>query len=226
MYREIDGAPAARKPSQARSRERVEKVVAGADALLAEGGLERFSIPTLAERLGMSRRSIYLFFPTPYDLLNEVTRRYIARLEDHLAQRLTELGKPDMTEMLARMTFAAADFHNRNPVGRLLILGGAVTDNSYKAQDMNKRHLGSLARNILLEYGFVMPESPPDVATIAVEMGTACYRHSYGSHGLITDDYKVESAYVMLLYLNHTLGIDQTVTRDDLRRFLQLPDVR
>lgn len=220
MYRNADNTTVARQPSQARSRDRFEKVISGADALLAEGGLESFSIPALAEKLGMTRRSIYLFFPTPYTVLNEVTRRYIQQLEDRMTQMLAELGRRDVIEMLARMTFAAADFHNENPVGRLLILGGAVTNHSFKAQDMNKRHLGKMAKSILVDYGIEIPASPPDVSAIAVELGTACYRHSYASSGVITDVYKVEAAYVMLLYLSHTLGIDQITTRKDLERYL------
>lgn len=217
---ELDAIPVARRPSQARSRERFEKVIAGADAMLAESGLDGFSIPALAEKLGMTRRSIYLFFPTPYTVLNEVTRRYIDRLEDFLAQALADVGPAEVAEILARVTFAAADFQNANPVGRLLILGGAVTDRSYRAQEMNTRHLGQLARQVIQDHRIAIPPSPPDIPTIAIEIGTACFRHSYAAHGYITDDYKIESAYVMLLYLNQSLNIGELPCREDLARFL------
>lgn len=222
MEYNTDSIPVARRPSQARSRERFEKVIAGADKMLAESGLDGFSIPALAEQLGMTRRSIYLFFPTPYTVLNEVTRRYIDRLEAHLTQALAEVGQREVAEILARVTFSAADFQNANPVGRLLILGGAVTDRSYRAQEMNTRHLGQLARQVIQSHGYAIPHSPPDIPTIAIEIGTACFRHSYAAHGEITDAYKVESAYVMLMYINQSLGIGEPPDRTELTRFLAM----
>lgn len=219
MTTELDDAAIARRPSQVRSKDRFEKVITAADAMLAEGGLGALSIPALADKLGMTRRSIYLFFPTHYAVLNEVTQRYIHRLEKQLAQVLSAFQQNDLTEIVARVTFAAAEFHNRNPVGCLLILGGAVSDRSYRAQEMNTRHLGELARRSLSGYGVVVP-TEPDVASLAIELGTACFRHSYGAHGTITENYKIEAAYVMLLYLTQTLGLGVQPSREMLRAYL------
>ncbi|MGB1907666.1 MAG: TetR/AcrR family transcriptional regulator [Spongiibacter sp.] len=219
MMTELDDLAIARRPSQARSRERFEKVIAAADAMLAEGGLGALSIPALADKLGMTRRSIYLFFPTHYAVLNEVTRRYINRLEQRLAEELAQYRHSDLHEAVARVTFAAADFHNTHPVGCQLILGGAVTDSSYRAQEMNTRHLGQLARRSLGNFSANIP-TEPDVASLAIELGTACFRHSYGVHGKITDSYKVEATYVMLLYLCQTLGLGDAPSREALSSYL------
>ncbi|MGJ8670384.1 MAG: TetR/AcrR family transcriptional regulator [Oceanococcus sp.] len=220
MYAELNSGAVARQPSQERSRERFEKVIAAADQLLAEEGLSGFSIPALAETLGFTRRSIYLFFPTPYAVINEVTRRYIEKLEAHLRQRAVSLRDTDVPELVARMTYSAADFHNQNPVARLLILGGAVTDLSYRSQEHNTRHLGQIARQIMQGFGFDIPPSPPDIPTVAIEIGTACFRLSYANHGQITNAYKVESAFVMLMYLRDSLGMKSTLTREHLASFL------
>lgn len=221
MTTHLDDAAIARAPIQARSRDRFEKVVKAADAMLAEHGLSGFSIPALAETLSFSRRSIYLFFPTPYAVLNEVTRRYVKGLENYLTQMLANLDDPPIEELIVQMTYAAADFHNHNPVARLLILGGAVTDKSFRAQDMNTLHLGRLARHILLQSEIVIPPSPPDMPTLAIELGTACFRLSHARHGEITDSYKVEAAHVMLLYLSDMLNLNNGLPRDRLQQLLQ-----
>lgn len=214
----IDDLAVARTPQQDRSRERFEKVLGEADKLLTESGLSGFSIPTLAERLGFTRRSIYMFFPTPYAVLNELTRRYIDKLQAEIAQLAPTLLALSPEETLVKVVFAAADFHNRHPVGRLLILGGAVTDRSFRAQEMFVHQLGGVARELMEAQGIGVPESPPDIPTVAVEIGTSSFRLSHAMHGEIIEEYKVEAAYGMLLYLAEFSEYSAPITRDYVRR--------
>lgn len=212
----IDDLAVPRTPQQDRSRERFEKVVAEADKLLAESGLSGFSIPVLAERLGFTRRSIYMFFPTPYAVLNELTRRYIESMQQDIMEMLSKIGDKPVEEMLVKTVFEAADFHNRNPVGRLLILGGSVTDRSFKAQEMFVHQLGGLARQLMIARGIDVPAGPPDIPTVAVELGTSCFRLSHASHGEILEEYKVEAAYTMLLYLAEFEAYEAPVSREQV----------
>lgn len=188
--------------------------------MLAREGLSGFSIPALAEELGFTRRSIYLFFPTPYAVLNELTHRYIKKLEQHLEQAIQSRPPADAIQAIAHTTFAAADFHNANPVARLLILGGAVSDRSYRAQESNIRQLGILAGKLLESLGYQLPPSPPDIPTLAIELGTACFRFSQYQHDCITDTYKVEASHVMLLYLQQLLELSSTPSREALQELL------
>ncbi len=215
----LDDLATPRTPQQDRSRERFEKVVAEADKLLAESGLSGFSIPTLAERLGFTRRSIYMFFPTPYAVLNELTRRYIDRMQSEILEITPALGDKSVEELLVKVVFASADFHNRNPVGRLLILGGAVTDRSFKAQELFVHHLGRIARQLMEARGLKVPAAPPDIPAIAVEIGTSSFRLSHALHGEIIEEYKVEAAYSMLLYLAEFA--DYQVTRQRVRELAE-----
>lgn len=210
-----------RQPRQDRSRERFERVIAEADALLAEAGLSGFSIPTLAERLGFTRRSIYMFFPTPYAVLNELTRRYLAQMQDALNATVAAHQDAPTDRLVMHCVFAAADFHNRHPVGRLLILGGAVTDRSYRAQELNIEHLGRIGRDLMLARGIAVPAPPPDVPIVAVELGTACFRLSHHLHGKVTPPYTVEAAFVMLQYLAEFVGLVSPPTRAAIRRELE-----
>ena len=218
MNATIDDLAIPRVPQQDRSRERFEKVVAEADKLLSESGLGGFSIPTLAERLGFTRRSIYMFFPTPYAVLNELTRRYIEKMQHEILQLTPALANASIEEMVTKVVFASADFHNRNPVGRLLILGGAVTDRSFRAQEMFIHHLGRIARQLLEMRSIKLPASPPDIAALAVEIGTSSFRLSHAMHNEIIEEYKVEAAYSMLLYMAEFAAYQAPVTRDLVRK--------
>lgn len=209
-----------RKPQQERSRERFEHIVQAGEALLLECGLSGFSIPVIAERLGYNRRSIYMFFPTPYALLNEMTRRYIEKMEKHILSAVVTLVQEPVANLLTKVTYAAADFHNDNPVGRLLILGGAVTDRSYRAQELNIKRLGDLSRELLQSKGIQVPLAPPDITAVAVELGTACFRLSHARHNSILDTYKVEAVYTMLRYLSDLLPQGSQLSREQLQALL------
>ena len=78
-----------RAPSQQRSRERVERMLAAASALIAEQGSDAMRMGEVAERAGVSIGSLYQFFPTK-PLLAEAL--HIDRLQ-HLNSGLAELAQ-------------------------------------------------------------------------------------------------------------------------------------
>lgn len=195
----------ARQPQQERSRRRFERILDEAERLLLESGLAGFSIPALAERLRFNRATIYQYFPTPYALLNELTRRQLNTLEDVLQEKAAEVirsadGEPNWRETVRLIVCIATDFHNSHPIGRMLILGGPATGESHSAQTLTIQHLGQLARQLLERHGFRVPDTP-DVATLAVDLGTTCFRVSFHKHGKITEPYRDEAARVMTRYL-------------------------
>ncbi|MGB1580178.1 MAG: TetR/AcrR family transcriptional regulator [Nevskiales bacterium] len=192
----------ARQPQQQRARERFEKVLKASEALLLEKGMSGFSIPELAVRLDMTRASIYKFFPTPYAVLNELTKRELGKLEQALAKESPALMTAAWSEAIGLLVTAGARFYNHNPVASLLILGGSTTDESYQALELTIDRLGSYGRTLLVARGVKLPEPPPDVAVLAAEIVTTTYRLSYYLHGEITEAYRAEAAYAMEAYLS------------------------
>jgi AcrR family transcriptional regulator len=195
-----DGFP--RQPLQQRAKDRFERVVDGARELLLESGLSGFSIPELATRLGYSRATIYNFFPTPYTIFNELTRRYLTELEQALYRGAQGLLQVSWQEGAKGMAAFASQFYNANPVARLLILGGPITDESYRAQELMIQRLGQLVQQVFTQRGIKLPAAPPDVSLLAVEIGTTCYRVSFFLHGEITPEYQEEAGKAMIAYLS------------------------
>jgi AcrR family transcriptional regulator len=192
-----------RQPHQQRAKDRFERVLEEAEVLLLEAGLNGFSIPLLAERLGYPRATIYKFFPTPYAVFNELLRRCLARLEETLVREAAPVVARNLPwrEAARLLVTHAAAFHNADPVARLLILGGPVSDESYRAQEITIQHLGSLTRRLFDTVGVNLPQEP-DVATLAIDIGTTCFRHSVFLHGAITPAYRDEAVYAMVAYLS------------------------
>jgi AcrR family transcriptional regulator len=191
-----------RQPLQQRAKDRFERVVDEARALLLEQGLGGFSIPELATRLGYSRATIYNFFPTPYTIFNELTRRYLAQLEEMLLLGAQDLMHLPWQQGAQAMADFAARFYNDNPVARILILGGPVTEESYRAQELMIQRLGQLVQTVFAQRGIALPAEQPNVPLLAVELGTTCYRVSYFLHGEITPQYQAEAGKAMIAYLS------------------------
>jgi AcrR family transcriptional regulator len=191
-----------RQPLQQRSKDRFERVVDAARELLLEKGLSGFSIPELAARLQYSRATIYNFFPTPYAIFNELTRRYLAQYEEILhneARRLVHESWQDGARALARVS---ARFYNRQPAACVLLLGGPITDESYRAQELMIQRLGHLLQRIFAARGVTLPPGPPDVSLLTVEIASTCFRVSYLLHGRVTAEYQAEAGEAMIAYLS------------------------
>jgi AcrR family transcriptional regulator len=200
-------APAAiaREPVQQRAKARFERILQEAEALLAEAGLSGFSIPVLAERLGYTRGSVYAYFPTPYAIFNALVQRQLVDLEAAFFERAEELGRMSWREAIRAIIEHAVKFHNERPVARLLILGGAVTDDSYRAQEITIERMGSLGRALMKSNGINLP-TDPDIATLSVDIAVACLRRSFFNHGRITPAYRDAAVQAMIDFLAPYVG--------------------
>ena len=89
---------AARVPTQQRSRERVERMLAAASELIEKGGSDAMKMSEVAERAGVPIGSLYQFFPDKGALIRTLADRYnqLGRdcIEKELApvQTIGELG--------------------------------------------------------------------------------------------------------------------------------------
>lgn len=71
-------AAARREPSQQRSRERVERMLAAACTLIEEKGSDAMRMGEVAERAGVSIGSLYQFFPDKAAIIRTLAERYNA----------------------------------------------------------------------------------------------------------------------------------------------------
>jgi len=201
MNEPLDPLSVARQPTQQRARARFDRILEESERLLLEAGLSGFSIPVIAERLGYTRGSVYAYFPTYYAILNELVHRYLVDLEAMFVKRADALLLMHWKQSVEAVVNMAVKFHNSNPVARLLILGGPVSDDSYRTQEMTIKRLGNLGRAALLKNGVKLPKGPPDITTLAAEIGTACFRRSFFDHGEIVPPYRDAAARAMIAFL-------------------------
>jgi AcrR family transcriptional regulator len=78
-----------RTPVQARSIERVERILDAASELLAEGGYDAVKTNLIAKRADVSIGSVYQFFPNRFAIFNALADRYRERISTVLNRHLT-----------------------------------------------------------------------------------------------------------------------------------------
>ena len=92
-------------PTQKRSRERFEKILATAGELLLEKGAEGFRMSELVQRSGVPFGSLYQYFPDRTAVLGTLAERYNAEGRACIAKELATVRKPsDLPSALARIT--------------------------------------------------------------------------------------------------------------------------
>lgn len=80
-----------RTPSQQRSRERVERMLAAASVLIAEQGSDAMRMGEVAERAGVSIGSLYQFFPDKRAIVWALAERYTAESQACIAAALADV---------------------------------------------------------------------------------------------------------------------------------------
>ncbi len=193
-------ATVTRRPTQQRARARFERILSEAETILREDGLQAFSIPVLAQRLGYTRGSVYAYFPTPYALLGELAARHLAALEAMFGEQRDALRNVGWRAGIGLVADHASVFYNAHPVASLLLLGGGASDTSLRAQEETNKRLGDFIRGIWSQ-ARALPVAPPDLTTLAADIGTAVFRRSWFEHGRITTPYRDAAVTAMVGFL-------------------------
>ncbi len=195
----------ARPPMQDRSRQRVSIILQEAENLLESEGLAGFSIPTLAENLGYPRATIYKFFPTPTSILNSLVERHLEALVFAIQKQTKALSEVNDWHHVTRLTVeTAANYYREHRVACILLLGGPVSDESYRSQELTINLLGELTHNMLQRAHINLADNPCEAA-LAIEYGTASFRLSYFFHQTITPEYIEAAGDVMIAFIESRL---------------------
>jgi AcrR family transcriptional regulator len=88
---EAPPAPLRRAPSQRRSRERVERMLAAATELIAAKGSDAMRMGEVAEKAGVSIGSLYQYFPDKAAIIRTLAERYNAQGRACIAAALADV---------------------------------------------------------------------------------------------------------------------------------------
>lgn len=131
-----DPAILRRKPTQARARERVERILATATEMIAETGSDAMRMTELAGRAGVPIGSLYQYFPDKPAILRTLALAVMERVREGTAAGLKDVT--DRQDTLARVDALLKSYYElfRNePVARD-IWSGTQSDKALQELDI------------------------------------------------------------------------------------------
>jgi AcrR family transcriptional regulator len=154
-----------RVPRQARSRERVQRVLDTAEQLLVRDGSQALTTTALAREAGISVGSLYQWFPDVDAVLRGLVERYSAEFQQVAAQFAAQAVREPPEDPAGAALAVFADAFRARPAFRALWFGGLRTE---ELRDVARAALAPIGEAFASVIGARDPAaSPARIATVA-----------------------------------------------------------
>jgi AcrR family transcriptional regulator len=167
------------RPSQNRSRATFEAILKAAGDVLAEEGVDGFTLNAVVKRAGLTPPAVYRYFPNKYALLKSVGERLMEAQDEAVAaayrrrgaQRLTETALiEEISALLHRLVAVTSKFPGAVAILRAMRAIPAVRG----ARLESERKVAELAFERLLRiYPHTEPERVKAVAWLTIQAGNS-----------------------------------------------------
>jgi AcrR family transcriptional regulator len=194
-------------PVQARSRERLQRVLDAADRVLAEEGAEAFTTTRVAEAAGIPVGSVYRFFPDKEAIVEALAVQYWTDFDD-LVAATAELAEQSGIEDPGGTVLGAlaAGFRSR-PGFMALWYGGLRTS---QVRDATRPTRTSIARSVERVLSVCWPGGDARIRPVAAQMvvlaGDGLLREAFRRDPRGDAALLAESGVMLNAYLAHRLA--------------------
>ena len=141
------------QPQQARSRARLEKVLAAADDLLASEGAESVTTTKVAAAAGVSIGSLYHYLPDRDAILHALALRYLTGFEVQMAQYVAGADNLNWDDFVDAVIDGYADAYRLQPGFRALWFGRHLSEKTWAADRDHKVRMAESLRLLLVGLG-------------------------------------------------------------------------
>jgi AcrR family transcriptional regulator len=138
-----------RVPRQARSRERLQRVLDAADELLASEGAEALTTTRVAEAAGVSVGSLYQYLPDKGAIVEALAQRYLAEFEDVMDAVAVRAEQESWDDPVGTLIDTFADHYRARPGYRALWFGRHLNEELRAADRENNVALAAGVRRVL-----------------------------------------------------------------------------
>jgi len=195
------GAVRRRTPSQARSRERVERILEAASRIVVERGIDALTTRSIASVAAMPVASLYQYFADRDAILVALVERDTAEMDQQVAADLAGLEVLSVDALVATTMRAYIKVYARRADFVEIWLRGRTNAAVHDfGRQHNRRTAGEL-REFAIGAGLAREDLPPAAAELAVEIGDRVFQLAYeqddqGDPFLIEQGIAMVSAYL------------------------------
>ena len=190
-----------RSPVQARSRQRVERILDAAARVVVDGGVDALTTRSVAEGAGVPVASLYQYFSDRDAVLLALVERDIAEMDDQVRADLAVLRTLSIASLVETTMRAYTKVFARRPEFVAIWLRGRT---NAAIHDFGRRHNRGTARELrefAVDSGLVRPELPLAAAELAVEIGDRVFQLAYetdddGDELVVTEGIAMVTAYL------------------------------
>ena len=189
--------PVRRVPTQARSRRRVERILAAAERLVVEMGVEALSTRDVARVAEVPVASLYQYFADKEDVLLALAERDMAEMDEQVAADVAALPSLDLPALVRATIGAFVAVYRRRPAFVVIYLRGRTNTALAQYGRVHNARLAASLREVALAAGLCDERLTGQIAELAVEVGDRMMQLAY-EHRLDGDPLLVEETIVML----------------------------
>lgn len=169
-----------RHPQQARSRERVQRLLEAADHLLATGGFSALTVRGLAEEAGVPVGSIYQFFVDKAGVVDALARRYIGEFDEMIELLVADAEARRWDDVVDTVIDAAIAMYRSRPGYLALWIGRHLSPELLQADEANNAAIADGLRRILVaQHGLADDERLARVCQVAVQTTDALLQMAF-----------------------------------------------
>jgi len=139
-----------RQPRQARSRERVRRILEAADEILASEGVDALTMRRLAEAADVPVGSIYQFFADKSAVVDSLARGYMADFKQLMDDLVAAPPHHDLDQLVDSVFDAFVALYRARPGHVALWRGRHVSSELWRADDANNQAIADGMRRMLV----------------------------------------------------------------------------
>lgn len=173
-----------REPSQARARERVDKILEETADLLTSSGLEKLTTNHIAKAAGMSVGSLYRYFPNKQAIIYELYKRWLAEVREGLTTFRDSITLDESSESIEERMFSTiyGDIDGELDFSDLEVELGKAMQLYPELQEIDRLHglkIAELLRDIFKLAGAVGDDEQ------LLQLGRYLYAVNYSLYGAV-----------------------------------------
>ncbi len=171
-----------RKPSM----RKVERILDAANRLLDDYAVTDVSIAMLAEHSGVSRTTIYDFFPSVMAVYEQVAQKHVLESYDFMLRYVGQRQPVALFDVVDTMVDAAVAYFNGNTPARKTMLGTGALEMHLIVEDFEGLCAGMFHQLYRGDWDFE-PAGLRDPFRNLATIQSALYTNSVQRYGIITD---------------------------------------
>lgn len=192
-----------RVPQQARSRERVERILDSAAAQVVHHGVETVGTRSIAEAAGVPVASLYQYFSDRDEILLALVERDIEAMDARVEAALAALPRVSVREIVRATIDAFVEVYRERSAFVTIYLRGRTNSAIDEFCRAHNRTVAGALFDLASELGLLVDDATTRHAEIAVELGDQLFQLAFaddldGDPFILREAHEVLSAYLEL----------------------------